>query len=267
VRWLPIIALLCACAVHGYSDPRGPRYAGVADGADDHDPRILVVSFNVEYARHVDRAIEALRDPPLQNPDVVLLQEMDGVGTERIAAALRMHYVYYPGSIAGDRDFGNAVLSRWPIVADRKLLLPSSRTLMERPRIAVAAVIDSPGGYLAVYSVHNATPIVSLRGRNDQVDTIARHADRLPWPLVIGGDFNTLEAHSIDATIERFTPYGIRSATGNVRATADYFFGSLRLDHVLVRDLEVIDAGAVDTDASDHRAVWVLLNDRRVSGR
>jgi hypothetical protein len=38
------------------------------------------------------------------------------------------------------------------------------------------------------------------------------------------------------------------------------------LDHVLVRDLQVIDAGAVDTDASDGRAVWILLSVRRASG-
>lgn len=258
--------LLIGCAPYGYLDPTGPRYAGEARESQDPDPRIHVVSFNIEHAREIDRAIEALRSHrSLRGADILLLQEMDADGTRRIAEALDLHYVYYPGSIA-ERDFGNAVLSRWPIVADRKLLLPSSQTILERPRICVVAVIASPFGPLAAYSVHNATPIVSLRGRLEQVDAIARHASRLGWPLIIGGDFNTLEAYSIAPTVERFVPFAIRWATEDRSATADYFFGSVRLDHVFVRDLTILDAGTVRTGASDHRALWVLLcpsTDRR----
>ena len=50
---------------------------------------------------------------------------MDAPRTDAVARHLQMNYVYYPGSVhENGRDFGNAVLSRWPIVADKKLILP-----------------------------------------------------------------------------------------------------------------------------------------------
>src|SRR3546814_1784698 len=53
-------------------------------------------------------------------------------------------------------QFGNMVLSRWPILTVRSLLLPRSRTFdrLNLQRGAIEVVIDAPGGPLRVYSVH-----------------------------------------------------------------------------------------------------------------
>ncbi|NKN36826.1 endonuclease [Agrobacterium sp. a22-2] len=53
-------------------------------------------------------------------------------------------------------QFGNMVLSRWPILANRLLLLPRSRTLdkLNLQRGATEAVITTPDGPLRVYSIH-----------------------------------------------------------------------------------------------------------------
>lgn len=53
-------------------------------------------------------------------------------------------------------QFGNMILSRWPILSTRTLLLPRSRTYgkLNLQRGATEAVIDVPGGPLRVYSVH-----------------------------------------------------------------------------------------------------------------
>ena len=78
-------------------------------------------TYNLRWGRHVNRAIHVLQTrAPLRGADVVLLQEMDADGTERIANALEMFWVYYPAAIhpKRGRDFGNAILSRWPIVAE-----------------------------------------------------------------------------------------------------------------------------------------------------
>jgi endonuclease/exonuclease/phosphatase family metal-dependent hydrolase len=88
---------------------------------------LRIVSFNIEFGVHVDSAIGLLTsDPALRAADVILLQEMDGEGTERVADALGFWYVYFPAiyHLRTHREFGNAVLSRWPIVEDRKILLP-----------------------------------------------------------------------------------------------------------------------------------------------
>lgn len=59
---------------------------------------LRIVSFNVKYAE----------------------------GTKSIARALDMSYIYYPAIFRhrSAKDFGNAVLSRWPIISDAKIVLP-----------------------------------------------------------------------------------------------------------------------------------------------
>lgn len=53
-------------------------------------------------------------------------------------------------------QFGNMVLSRWPIVASRNLLLPRTRRLSRGnlQRSALEALVMAPSGPLRVYSVH-----------------------------------------------------------------------------------------------------------------
>jgi endonuclease/exonuclease/phosphatase family metal-dependent hydrolase len=111
-------------AVLNYQSPLGPRYAGA----------LRVVTYNVQWGRHVERAINVLKTrAPLTDADIVVLQEMDAEGTRRIAEALGMGWVYYPAAVHPKRgsDFGNAILSRWPIVADEKLMLPRVATRHE----------------------------------------------------------------------------------------------------------------------------------------
>src|SRR5688500_8183310 len=123
------LLLLCfssACRTgQNYPGAAEPRYAGVGVAADRPVPDTLrIVSFNVKYAERVDSAIVVLTsEAALRGADVLLLQEMDAIGTRRIAHALGMSWIYYPAIFRHPtaRDFGNAVLSRWSIVADSKI--------------------------------------------------------------------------------------------------------------------------------------------------
>ncbi|MDQ3035747.1 MAG: amino acid permease, partial [Myxococcota bacterium] len=262
---LALAVLGGGCQVRSHLDPEGPRYAGIAlTTAPDAEPDLLrVVSFNIEYAVHVERATELLRThPELRAADVVLLQEMDARGTASIADALRLHHVYYPATERHDRGFGNAILSRWPIVDDHKILLPHPSPLHGGRRIAVAATIAAPSGPIAVYAVHAETAILALEGRLDQLervldDVAARYPSEVP--VIIGGDFNTAERWVMPRLREGFFLRRFEHASRSADATADYFFGSLELDHVFVRALEVVGAGTVRTAASDHRALYVVL--------
>lgn len=259
---------IAGCQVRSHLDPEGPRYAGIASSpARDEEPDLLrVVSFNVEYAVHAVRATEALRThPELRTADIVLLQEMDARGTASIASALRMHHVYYPATDRNGRGFGNAILSRWPILDDAKILLPHPSPTHGGGRIAVTAAIDAPDGTLAVYAVHTETALLPIEGRLDQLervldDVAARHSPTLP--VILGGDFNAAEPWMIPRMREGFLLRGFEHASRSVGATSDYFFGSFALDHVFVRALEPVDAGTVRTDASDHRALYVVLRRR-----
>ncbi|MEQ8329462.1 MAG: endonuclease/exonuclease/phosphatase family protein [Longimicrobiales bacterium] len=242
-----------------YPEPAAPRFADLAVDAPPSDgwrDTIRIVSFNVEYGQEVDSALAVLqREPDLGGADLVLLQEMDEHGTRRIAEALGMAWVYYPAvyRYATERNFGNAVLSRWPIEADTKLILPHRAIFGRTQRTATVATVRIGRLPVRVYSVHLATPVnMALRDRRDQMRAVL--ADARTWPrVVIGGDFN-------DGRIP-----GMAAERGYAWPTEDgprtVFFG--RWDHIVVKGLDPLDdtSGTVlDTrTASDHRPVWAAV--------
>ncbi len=242
---------------HNYSDPDGPRYAG--EHASDPAgmaalPHIKVITFNIQYGKHYARAREALSGvPELAGADVVLLQEMDAPGTQAIAAALGHDYVYYPGSVQRGRDFGNAVLSRWPIVDDQKLILPHKSPVDGRQRIAVRAAIQTPLGILEAFSVHNETPWLGPRARLEQAEAILNAARQAPAWAIIAGDFNTGDPGSLDATVELYAQQGF------VWVSHHGGGGLETLDSTFARQSASLASGSVATNASDHEPQWVQL--------
>jgi endonuclease/exonuclease/phosphatase family metal-dependent hydrolase len=182
-----------------------------------------LASFNIEFADEVELAIQEIgQSPELNAAAVVLLQEMDADGTDAVARELGYNYVYYPGSVNHGQDFGNAVLSRWPIVADEKLILPHRNPTNGRIRIAVSATLDTPSGSVVAFSVHTETPWLGPRARLDQARAIVADAEQFTEPVVIGGDFNTLEGRSVDVPGAR-EPSSPTSAADSVVTSSNGF--------------------------------------------
>src|SRR6185503_15590650 len=143
---------------------------------------------NIKFAEKIDLAIDLLRnDPHLNTADVLLLQEMDKPGAQKIAGALGYCWVYYPAvrHPQSERDFGNAILSRYPFIEDHKILLPHQGRFGRTRRIATAATLDVNGVAVRVYSVHLATWIeLGSRSRSDQARAIVADADRFSGPVI-----------------------------------------------------------------------------------
>ncbi len=254
--------------IENYDDPDGPRWSGeYAVQSAPLGDELQVVTFNIEFAIKIDEAIATLRDSEqLKHAQVLLLQEMDEGGTDRIAKALGYNYVYYPSSRhQDDRNYGEAVLSVWPIVRDRKLLLPHLDPINGRLRIAVLAVLDTPRGEIGVASVHSSVPTLGPEARLDQARYVRDAALELGMPLIVGGDFNTSDG-AVDATAAIFTEKGFDWASKGVHDTGSFkgqYF--LDLDHVFSLDLPGLAAGSVSTNASDHRPLWVTLDSSKLA--
>jgi endonuclease/exonuclease/phosphatase family metal-dependent hydrolase len=259
--WLFVVVLLGGCRTgRNYPDLAGPRYAGgppEASGVGRAAPdRLRVASFNIERALRVGSAIAVIAaDPELAPADVLLLQEMDEAGTRRVAEALGMRYVYYPGtfSLKTRRDFGNAVLSRWPIVADTKILLPHIGVLGQLQRTATAATIRVGASLVRVYSTHLGTPL-NATPASQRAQLRAVLADAKPYPhVVIGGDMNS---HAVGRVAREMgftwpTEHGPRTT----------LLG--RWDHLFLKGLASPGQAAAGTvldvrGASDHRPVWAV---------
>jgi endonuclease/exonuclease/phosphatase family metal-dependent hydrolase len=216
-----------------------------------------VVSFNVQFSKQYERAAEELASSAaLANADILLLQEMDVSGTTHIAEELGYDFVYYPGSVQHGRDFGNAVLSRWPIVADEKIVLPHENPTDGRLRIAVCATLRTPLGDLRAYSVHMETPWLGPRARLDQAQTVLVHARGSELASIIGGDFNTGDPGALGSTVDVFEREGFLWASREAGDTLG------TLDLTFVRDLRPIGSGTVSTRASDHRPLWANVEIR-----
>ena len=254
-----LAASLGACAhARNHPDPQGPRFAGSFRAADV-DPAFRVVTFNVKFSLHPDRAIALFREhAELPGADVVALQEMKEDAAERIARELGYDYVYYPSAYhpSAKGNFGNAVLSRWPIVEDYKLPLPHQSRWRKLQRAACVAVVQVGERRLRVYSVHLETAFgISRKQREEQARTIIEDAERHPEAVLAAGDFNS---RWIGGSFERA---GYRWPTKDLGDTLKWF----AWDHVFVKGLPVPEkpqAGIVrDTKgASDHRPVWIALD-------
>lgn len=244
-------------SVINYLDPGGPVYRGSSGVPSGFDRRIRVVTFNIQFARRVDRAIDALvSHPELHGADVLVLQEMDAPGVEAVARALRLNYVYYPVSRhpKHGRDFGNGLLSPWPIEECRKLLLPHTSRFLKQARAAVTAHIRIGDHALRVYSLHLEAPFaISSDGRRRQAAEILADARSTEGPVIVAGDFNN---HGIGAD---FVRHGFAWPTKHVGGSVRGF----SYDHVFVRGLRLAGSTAGVArdvkDASDHRPVWADL--------
>jgi endonuclease/exonuclease/phosphatase family metal-dependent hydrolase len=245
-----------------YPSPLGPRFSAelpaAVRGADTQPamPSLRIVTLNLKYAQQVDRAIYAFQAyEPLRDADIIMLQEMDAPATRRIAAALQMAYVYYPAAVhpRTHRDFGNAILSRWPITADEKLLLPHLGRLRHGRRIATAANIQVGVHTVRLYSLHLGTPSdVGWAGRRDQARVIL--ADAAAHPLVIvAGDMNSRGIG------KEFRAAGFSWPTEHDSFTTAIF----NWDHIFLKGFDSpshAGAGvARDTlEISDHFPVWAV---------
>lgn len=194
-------------------------------------------------------------EPALKRADIVLLQEMDASGTKRIATALGMGYVYYPAifHLRAKREFGNAVLSRWPIVEDAKIQLPHGSRYAGTHRIATAATLRIGKANVRVYSTHLGTPAdIGSSERRDQLRAIIADASKY-GSVVIGGDMNSgsVGSVSVDAGFAWTTKAGPRTTK----------FG--RWDHIYLKGFGLPAQGSAGTirenrGSSDHVPIWMI---------
>jgi endonuclease/exonuclease/phosphatase family metal-dependent hydrolase len=163
------------------------------------ETRLRVLSWNLWWrfgpweARYpaIEATIRSL------DPDVVCLQEVWGLpdGTSsasKLADALGYEHVYAHRLHLDGVDFGNAILSRWPIAASEHWPLPA-REDAEEMRTLVFAEVDGPRGPFQVFNTHLNWRFDHSDVRQEQVRFIAECIEsKRPrrFPPVLCGDMN-----------------------------------------------------------------------------
>ncbi len=199
---------------------------------------VRIVTYNIHRSRGLDRRTRPERIADVLaaiDADIVALQEVVGPGlsgpghAERIGAALAMGWVMAPAREFRRHQFGNAVLSRFPI-RDHAQHDLSWRTC--EPRNAMRVAIDVGAvGLLHVFNVHLGTALLERRYQAPRL--AAWVEDRhLQGPRVVLGDFNEW-GHGLvnDLLAERLQSLSLFPHLQR-RRTYPGFFPLLHLDHV-----------------------------------
>ncbi|MBD3586286.1 endonuclease [Salinimonas sp. HHU 13199] len=155
-----------------------------------------------------------------RDADIVLLQEMDTRPASRnvsqdirdICASNIYQLVASPALTEEHGWYGNAVLTRYPVISNETLDVSQSGF---QPRNIQTVVLQTPEGPLTVVNTHKG---LKKKERRSQFALLHEYiASRLavnPTPLVLGGDFNewqffttafkqlnqTLNQHTVGAT-------------------------------------------------------------------
>jgi endonuclease/exonuclease/phosphatase family metal-dependent hydrolase len=173
--------------------------------------------------------------------DFVALQEVDSYFSPRslyeeqvglLASQLDMYAAYGPNLLftpdpgrKEQRQYGNAVLSRYPIQSWRNHYLTSYES---EQRGALETEIAIGDQTISFYSVHLG---LDKQQRLKQVQELIRIAGATPNPVIIGGDFNaTPNSEEINAMTAEFhnvfagSPDALTVPAGDAKETIDYLF-------------------------------------------
>jgi len=256
----------CVTVKQSYDGIPGPSYSGnYADGVPEFEGTLRAVSYNIQWAEELDAAVDELGSMnDLKDADVILLQETHTSAADSIARRLNYNYVFYPTAMyRKSLEFGNAILSRWPIKDHWKVVLPHENPLRKMHRIAVLSVLEVGGSDVLVGNVHTHTLLFGNEVRLDQMEHVADNIDGKYSFGIIGGDFNTDSGYIVREMERIFRKSGFVRATCDIGPTHKQgLLGlvDLELDHLFVKGMEVVCAGKVeDAAASDHLPIWLSV--------
>lgn len=184
---------------------------------------LRVVSWNIWWRFGPWRERETVILSVLRDlaPDVVCLQEVWREAGEhqaqRLGDALGLNAVFDEASSTDGIGFGNAILSRWPVIGHDAVDLPNSPTEASGGgRRAMLAEIEGPRGRFDVICTHLCWRLHESRWRQEQIAALCSFVDghaNSGFPPIVCGDFNAIPSSD-----------EIRMMTGETAVAVDGLF-------------------------------------------
>jgi endonuclease/exonuclease/phosphatase family metal-dependent hydrolase len=198
---------------------------------------LRIVTYNIHRSIGMDRRTRPERIAAVLRDigaDIVALQEVVGAGPrgsghiEEIGAGLGMGWVMASAREWRRHQFGNAILSRFPIVHHAEHDL-SWKTCEER--CLQRADVDIEGHTLHVYNVHLGTAVLERRYQAPRLASFV-HDHRVTGPKIILGDFNEWMRGLATKTLSSLFDSVDIHAHLQRRRTYPGIFPLLHLDHI-----------------------------------
>ncbi len=231
---------------------------------------IRVLCYNIHHGEGVDGKLDLSRIARViraTNPTIVALQEVDRKTqrTERVdqpaelARLTDMQVVFKKNIEFGGGEYGNAVLTKLPIVAHRNVHLPSFGNGEQRGALFLDINLGADNGKLLFICTH-------LDHRRDASERVAS-AKRLnelvmPYgdaPAILAGDMNATRDSEVIATLLKRWNHVSTQEQPTIPVTTP----KRQIDFIMIRPQSrwrVVESRVLDEDlASDHRAIFAVL--------
>ena len=228
-----------------------------------------IVSYNIHSGVGLDGRFDLFRIAEVLHEvsaDFIALQECgDFLGRtshdahpETLASILKMDMAFGPNVVRDGRRYGNAILSRWPILHSQNYDLSHGR---REPRGALRCDVGVEGrSRLHLFSVHLGLSVTERRAQEWKLfsNEVFQEASRAE-PLVVCGDFNYLRGRPAPAMLRHSINDAAR-ALGAEQKTYPSRFPILRLDRIFIdrsiRPLSLhVHKSAMALKSSDHLPV------------
>lgn len=243
--------------------------------ASDNEPLVVrVMTYNIHHAEdtngqlNLGRIAAVIRE---SRADVIALQEVDRHVPRsgnvdqlaELAKALDMHGSFGPNIDLAGGEYGNAILSRWPIARWKNHLLPNVRNGEQRGVLEADIQLpgDRPLKLFATHFDHRPSEEERLQSaafvNQQQVDGANRGAS---FSVILAGDINARpESETLQVLLQRWQMTDQTLAPTIPSAEPKY-----KIDYIFIeRDapkIKVLESTVVDEPiASDHRPLLSIL--------
>ena len=181
-----------------------------------HSKNIRVMSYNIHHGRGTDDKVDLNRIADLINhwsPDLVALQEVDNMTsrtdfmneTDTLASRTKMFSMFGKNIDVFGGEYGNAVLSKYPIIHSENRKLPNLYNSEQRGILAVWVQLkdkDNVTVFISTHFDHREKNIERLKS----IEKIKFWIDRGDFgdDFIIAGDLNDTHSSNVILTINSF---------------------------------------------------------------
>lgn len=239
--------------------------------------QFTVLTYNIRYGRgldgvqDLDRTQEVLRQSQAQ---LIGLQEVDNRNQVRshnidqsqyLANSLNMAYHYAP-ALNAQAQFGNAILTNFPVLKQESILLPKKGTFEDRS-VAIAEVLV--GKQPLTFMV---THLGLTQGeRLEHIELIRNYLSKVATPVILVGDWNEQPG---SPAYNKITEVLLDAAAECDQEQPTFPYLSLyeneatvRIDFIFVSpEIDVIDVEVIQNWSSDHLPVRATLSFKKKGG-
>lgn len=278
--------IIALCLSHGFyaegqsenvSQKKCDHSANSTNHSQNSKARVLhtlkVMTYNIHHANppaqpdkiDIQHIVDIIKK---QNPDLIALQEID-VNTERtgpvneakeIARQLDMHYFFGKAINYEGGEYGVAILSKFPMSAQKINKLPTVEETHGEPRTLTVTEISLPSGKNILFGCTHLDAQHAATNRLIQIQKIVSLAKNWKEPAIIAGDFNDVPDSKVIQILDSYFQRTCSDCPFTIPADKP----DKTIDFIAFHPSESFSVSAHtvlnEPSASDHRPVVAEIN-------